>query len=593
MKKPATLSPLSAVYKTYPDAFYNFENAIVRVQSIDNHSGESKSLMSAFILEKVARRITQERQLIEQHRVEAERRRVKRGRANTPQRDGEDADELLDGIFGTDFSLDEGGVEPPEALNTSAIKASRLSFIPLNEDATIRTSVFPRTFHCTNCNHFEAIDPERPPATLLCPCCKKSRMTQEPIVFECARCATVRELSPKGARGDTPEKRRKPRAVDDFLGGPPSCPDCERGHIHLVKHRQNKMLSWTWECQSCKSYREEAEELCLSCVLAKTDDDTGSMVKMNGFPATAPGALQPLVDVSMFVGEEPLDPRTLHFVAQETGRAWGDYFELTDEQSRGAELGADDLKRINDACIANAYLFDKLSVVKTVFGYRAGNVAAHSITVVEEQDRQARFFPDPHRFVEYLTFGMTHKGAALAIEFDRERILERLSQPGFDPSLARMAYKQAVERTRNVLASTSLRNLLHTNEPQLILYRAMHAAEHALLASAQRVIGSEVLGSTLFFEEGILLIYEREAVGRGGVVQLVNRGRGLVKLLDAVADQVSGCAQGCADGCPSCIYLRDIHCHYNLDELGRTWLPSNVLLSRGGARQLIAPNANL
>jgi len=111
----------------------------------------------------------------------------------------------------------------------------------------------------------------------------------------------------------------------------------------------------------------------------------------------------------------------------------------------------------------------------------------------------------------------------------------------------------------------------------------------SILTAAIQQIGNEVLGSQLFLTNGVIVIYEREPVGRGGVVQLVNRGEGLRRLLDAARDHVLGCVQGCAEGCPMCTYVRDAHCTSPLDEIGRVWLPPNTLLSRAGARILLAP----
>src|SRR5690606_15371280 len=96
----------------------------------------------------------------------------------------------------------------------------------------------------------------------------------------------------------------------------------------------------------------------------------------------------------------------------------------------------------------------------------------------------------------------------------------------------------------------------------VILFPALHAIEHAMLTTANRLIGSDSLGSILFLEKGILVLYERDEIGRGGVVQLVNRGVGLNDLIEAATDHVNGCAQGCYDSCPSCTYVRDIYCHY-------------------------------
>jgi hypothetical protein len=74
------------------------------------------------------------------------------------------------------------------------------------------------------------------------------------------------------------------------------------------------------------------------------------------------------------------------------------------------------------------------------------------------------------------------------------------------------------------------------------------------------------------------------------VVQLVNRGPGLVRLIDATRDRMMGCAQGCQDGCPACVYIKDPHCSQPVEELGKAWLPPNSLLSRRGAAGILTTN---
>jgi hypothetical protein len=84
------------------------------------------------------------------------------------------------------------------------------------------------------------------------------------------------------------------------------------------------------------------------------------------------------------------------------------------------------------------------------------------------------------------------------------------------------------------------------------------------------------------------MIFEKAPIGRGGVVQLVNRGRGLVSLFQAMRDAVLGCAQSCEDGCPACAYVKDPYCNQPVDDLGAIWLPANSLLSRQGAARILA-----
>src|SRR2546422_7619073 len=51
------------------------------------------------------------------------------------------------------------------------------------------------------------------------------------------------------------------------------------------------------------------------------------------------------------------------------------------------------------------------------------------------------------------------------------------------------------------------------------------------------------IGSRLFPGAPAVVLFEKASVGRGGVVQLVNRGRGLLELIRAARDLVLGCAR--------------------------------------------------
>ena len=105
-------------------------------------------------------------------------------------------------------------------------------------------------------------------------------------------------------------------------------------------------------------------------------------------------------------------------------------------------------------------------------------------------------------------------------------------------------------------------------------------------------IGTEALGSKLFFRDATIFIFERSELDRGGVIQLVNRGVGLSSLVDAARDASLGCAQGCLDGCPACAFVRDAFCIQPAEEMNQFWLPANSLLSRQGASRILASDSD-
>jgi hypothetical protein len=584
------ISSATVIFKTYPQAFWNFTNAIVRVGSITSQEGEQTDRLAHHVREAVAGLITQELRRSEALQQEQRRRRLLQQQQQTETL-AADSNTHIDEIFGSVTPLDP--MEADTEDDIQPVRSGRVSFILVNDQVHVRTRIFPRTFHCKNCGHFAALDPAHPPATLDCPCCHRGRLVQEPIVFGCAKCATIRELTPRGQRIGATE-RRKTQRLEDLLGSFIQCPDCATGHIHLEKHDTNLVTRWQWNCTECASYRnQEIQEFCLNCYLPPGDapDQPREIISMNAFPASASNALRSLIHIQMFTGQEPLEPNTLYQTAQTVAQNWPDYFELVRAASEASQLTQEDISFIQQASLTNAYLLNHVKVVTTVYGYRAGGIMNHPQSPVEEDERLANLFLDPEGLAKYVCYGMQHEGAALVMELNKRCVMERLAE--LFPRLNTLSYAQTLEQERAWLAGATLREILESQAQQIPLLTALHGMEHALLTSATRLVGNEVLGSTLFLEAGIILLYERETVGRGGVIQLVNGGPGLLALISATRDQVVGCARGCADGCPSCMYLLDTRCQYHKEEFNNRWLPPNTLLSRTGARKLLTPELGL
>ncbi|NWJ47032.1 MAG: hypothetical protein HXX08_14310 [Chloroflexi bacterium] len=592
MSKTTLLSPAAVIFKVYPDAFWNSSNAITKVVYIDNADGDTRNRMITHVLQRLAQHLTREHDKVELHFQEQQRRRNLQQlqlSTTTSAADNGEQDFDFSEIFG-DLPLMEEDLDTTiDATQFPPVRASHISFILVNEQAKVRTKLYPRTFHCKYCGHFLALNPARPPLNLTCPCCRHDQLIQEPIVFGCARCANVIELFPKGERSNSTPTNRRTINIDNFLGTPPPCPECSSGHIHLEKHNTNNLVSWQWKCNSCKQYLENVQELCLKCYLPKENsDDKTDITFMSAFPASASNALHPLVDVQMFLKDEPLEPATFPTAAIESAQNWADYFELKPLANiTNSILDLDKIEVIENACISNAYLLNRVRVVTTIYGYQAGDIMKHPRSPVQLPDRLARFFRDPEGLTDYQCFGMINEGSALVIELDKSKIIERLSQ--LYPYIT-TSYNDLLQTEREELGIIPLRELLQPislQHNQFPLISALHALEHAILINAHRQIGNEVLGSILFPQAGVILLYERESIGRGGVVQLINRGQGLVKLILAATDHVNGCAQGCFDGCPSCSYINDMYCQYHQEDFNNRWLPPNILLSRTGGRSIL------
>lgn len=594
------ISPLQVIYQAFPGAVRFVSGQIARVRDISSSRGEREDRLSELVRRTVARRIFVELERRHAHDMLRHARRLERPRAVQAIVEGRgidgDADAIPDAFDPFDLVIpaDEEPAVPAGGGAADALRAPpapamprerEISVIEIDEDATVRTRVFPRSVHCQRCGHFEILNPERVPATLQCRCCREAMLRIEPIVFICGRCGEIRELVPPlELRGDF----RQAGSADRAMGAPIRCPDCQRGHIHLQKHATNDVARWEWVCPACSVYRVRLQERCVRCAIPRSATEASNVIFMNAIPASAPNALQALAHQEMFVGNAPVDLAALRAAAR-SGResGWADSFEIELPHSR-ANLSEEDAASLAEAGLVRAYLVRDVWAVTACYGYKAGQSAAHPQSPVLPEERLATLFGDPERFARFRVFTHTTRGAALVLEFNREQVVSRLAE--LVPSLRDQSIEQVVEAEAHEIAHRQIRELLRVGGGRLIAYRALHALEHALLMAAMRQLGSDTIGSRLFTADATVVLFEKSEVGRGGVVQLVNRGDGLVQLIRASRDLMAGCAQGCVDGCPSCVFLRDQHCGHPLDELGVAWLPANALLSRAGAARILGSN---
>jgi hypothetical protein len=593
------ISPLQVIYQAFPDAIRFLNGQITRVRNIMSSRGEREDRLSDLVRRSLARRIYAELARSHAHDVLRYQRRITRlaarqaaaaseaggvVRAEPPAADAFDPFDLVvpEGTPETGAPDHRGAQQAPAA--PAMPQEREISLIEVDDDATVRTRVFPRTVHCHRCGHFELVDAERVPSTLDCQCCGNGMLRIEPIVFVCGRCAVVRELVPPlELRGAF----RRPSVSDRLIGAAISCPDCHRGHVHLDKHATNDVARWEWRCTACSTYRLTLQERCLQCIVPGTDADGSSVIFMNAIPASAPNALQAMAHQEMFVGNASVDPPTLRAAAAATHAVgWADAFDLDVRMPAGV-VTTEDARTLMDASVARAYLVRDVVAVTACFGYKAGQSASHPQTRVAPDERLATFFGDPEGFARFRAFTHTTRGAALVLELDIEQVLLRLAT--LVPGLADHPLAEVIEAEAGEIAHREVRELLQVSGHGLLAYRALHAVEHAMLMAAMQQLGTDTIGSKLFPGAATIVIFEKSTVGRGGVVQLVNRGAGLVQLVRAAQDLMAGCAQGCVDGCPSCVYLRDQHCGHPLEELGTAWLPANALLSRAGAAAIVLP----
>jgi hypothetical protein len=289
----------------------------------------------------------------------------------------------------------------------------------------------------------------------------------------------------------------------------------------------------------------------------------------------------------MAVADAEVDIPTLTRVAEgERRRGWTDAFDLSVADRAQGGLTDVDFDLLTEASLERAFLVRDVWAVTAIYGYKAGSSATHPQSPVQAQDRLAVLFNDPEGFSRFRAFSHSVKSSALVLKFVPRRIVDRLAS--FQVTLRGRELDQVLDGEATEIGHSEVKDLLAVDGSRLIAYRALHALEHAILLAAMRQLGTDAIGTRLFPWDGAVVVYEKAAVGRGGVVQLVNRGPGLVQLIKGARDLALGCAQGCVDGCPTCAFLRDQFCVQPLEDLGAAWLPPNALLSRRGAAAILS-----
>ena len=439
---------------------------MTRVRDISNADGDRRDLLATQVKRRVAELIAEELN----HRDEHEQLRQQRFELRNPQDEAEDnaGDLDLPGLFDDPVPIADEPA-PVERLQTR-VRAGDISLIEITDDAAVRTRIYPRSVHCQACGHFLLLDPANPPATLNCPCCEEGELVVEPIIFICRRCGSSRELLPPGElRGN----RRHRRRHADELGSPPTCPECDNGHIHLEKHGTNSVARWQWTCSSCENFVENLQEPCMTCIVPRAPGIPGNMVFMNALPAAASSAYQALICEQMFVGDQPVDVQTLEEEAEAQRDEWVDSFSLDTALAVGT-IGQDEVENIRSSCIESAFLVDSVRVFTTAYGYKAGGVTGHPQTPVDDHERFAWLFEDPEGLTRFLAYCVASKGAALVVKFDKDSITQRLG-------LAHTDYDAQVTIEQELIGDRNLTQLLREPNTDITLYKSLHGVEHAVL----------------------------------------------------------------------------------------------------------------
>jgi len=305
------------------------------------------------------------------------------------------------------------------------------------------------------------------------------------------------------------------------------------------------------------------------------DEDTpGKPSIMRPIPTSASIAT-PLIRSYLWLGTEAVTLGSL--VAQhEQTRAEDAYAWRLSEGLQESELGwVGQLFGVEDA-----FTIPRIRTTTVVYGYRSG-ISSYP-TQIRDDERLPQLFKEP-RGGRYRAYFADTLGRALVVRLARQRLLEALvAQSVVNPS---ESYEKCADATLQFASAGNFQEVIEGRGPVALL-ELVHAIEHAFFKTAVNHVGLEVFGGKILLRDAAVVLYEREDVGPGGLVQLSNTSE-FLRLLKDSRQVLWSCPQLCRGSCPACLFVHDYYCQpYMPNEIDR-WLPPNSLLNRVRARELM------
>lgn len=438
------------------------------------------------------------------------------------------------------------------------VPPSQVKLLELTEDSKVRASVYPSTFRCPSCNHFEFRNPSR--SNLDCPECHGT-LRQYPLVYACPRCANVDPMQP--VDGD----------IEAGYVGTIQCENCDSGHYHL--HHDQSLTTAQFECTDCNDTKA-VRRFCRECHIPSNEDgEDGAPSVMKPTPTDASSLITPMVKSALFIDGDHISLSTLR-----------DAHDANHDPYRWSAANLQQHQKdvlLDFWGLDGLFTVDNVRSLTAVYGYRT-NVTAEG-TDIQDDERLIRTFD--HDEDTKRAYVARSRGRGLVFDFNVELLFDVAAaiEGGVDAA----SYSELVEDELDTLAGAPVKDLVDGNH-NLVVIPMLHALEHALFEAAAHEIGmDDVLGSKLLIEDGAIVLYERENVGAGGLAQLTldGEGRVLQKFLRKAAEHLAACGQLCETGCPSCIYTDDFDCRPYLPSEVNRWVPPNALLNRNYADRFI------
>jgi len=461
-------------------------------------------------------------------------------------------------------------------LITPGVRASDIELREIRDGTRIRVRIYPRTFVCAQCGHYQIVD--NAAADLVCPCCKQKmeqegktrgfpRMRQEAIIYICPRCAKVDELIPED--------------IQKIENGLLMCPKCG-DHLHY--YGRERVSTIYWQCRRCRQRyprrgRGRAIDRSCSCSIWEANEEGKRRVSKMHIDRTAASNTYALSFSLLRIKDQPISLAVLRQRHQDDKTEGIRTWHLDDLLGQLSAPEREWFRQMFPIC--EAFLVSGVLSSTVVYGYSTRKAPDQ----IKEHERLPQFFLN-ERTNTYRAYVVNEQGRALVIVLDKKRLARAVQRE--TPIPQQCSYDDLITGEMDRLNESSLfqENIDHPDTLPLIA--SLHAIEHALLKQTVAQVGLDYFGSKILLRDGVIILYERQDIGYGGVVQLT-AGSGFLELMNEAERTLAACPHDCERGCLSCVYITDAWCMPFLPDEIERWYPPNAILLRREAAAAMQP----
>ena len=558
-RKAISITKWQALFR-HEGSVWETDYASVRTVQIDGRPSDDLTIKRK--IAKYISDIKQQELAYTYQKAQVARSRVRRsgplGPSLAPTDDYED---FLDDLGLEDLDLDITKEVPQVPTENDLVGLQDIDLIEVTDRSRLYADIYPLIFRCHSCGHLQVVSGNA--SDLTCPeCGNGKRMIQESIIFVCPHCANIEELTPWG------------KGLNDARNGIFECPKGCGGHLHF--YRWGRLGTAYWRCSKC-NYREQPVRRNCGCSIYadETDDSQVWAMRLNPTSASNTYSLQ-----KTFV---EVNKQDITFALLEAKRK-------QDQQAGKRSWSLEDLLRSLDGFtrgifrqtydLIDAFIVNDVESSTVVYGYTTRVTSNRPIT---ERERLPKYFG--RRGGRYRAYLIKSVGRGLVLVFDKTKIADVVQREV--PPSSRQSYDDLVDEELETIQNGIFQDNLDHPE-RFPIVSAMHAIQHALFRKATDQAGLEVFGSKALFRDAVLLLFERQDVGDGGIIQLTT-GQQFLRFANAMHSELSSCGQDCEKGCLSCTFIADFNCSPFLETECDRWYPGNSFLDRGLASLIIGP----